>query len=63
MKRDKIYEDLHFSSDFSVEDWNALVKLKLGKYFSEESALEKNKEILRTEINTVLNVFDFRKTT
>lgn len=50
MKRDKIYEDLHFSSDFSVEDWNALLKLKLGKYFSDESILEKNKEILRTEI-------------
>lgn len=50
MKRDKIYEDLHFSSDFSVEDWNALLKLKLGKYFSDESTLEKNKEILRTEI-------------
>lgn len=50
MKRDKIYEDLHFSSDFSVEDWNALLKLKLGKYFSKESILEKNKEILRTEI-------------
>ncbi len=50
MKRDKIYEDLHFSSDFSVEDWNALLKLKLAKYFSDESIFEKNKEILRTEI-------------
>ena len=50
MKRDKIYEDLHFPSDFSVEDWNALLKLKLGKYFSDESVLEKNKMILRTEI-------------
>ena len=50
MKRDKIYEDLHFSTDFSVEDWNALLKLKLGKYFLNESILEKNKEVLRTEI-------------
>ena len=50
MKRDKIYEDLHFSSDFSVEDWNALLKLKLGKYFSHEAVFEKNKELLRTEI-------------
>lgn len=33
-----------------MEDWNALLKLKLGKYFSDESILEKNKEILRTEI-------------
>jgi len=50
LKRDKIYEDLHFTSDFSVEDWNALLKLKLGKYFSDETIVEKNKEILRTEI-------------
>ncbi|WP_205748346.1 hypothetical protein [Dyadobacter bucti] len=50
LKRDKIYEDLHFAADFSVEDWNALLKLKLGKYFLNESILEKNKEILRTEI-------------
>lgn len=50
MKLDKIYEDLHFSTDFSVEDWNDLLKLKLGKYFSDESILENNKEILRTEI-------------
>lgn len=50
MKRDKIYEDLHFTTDFSVEDWNTLLKLKLGKYFLNESILKKNKEILRTEI-------------
>lgn len=56
MKRDKIYEDLHFSSDFSVEDWNALLKLKLGKYFSAESILEKNKEILRTEIINYIRI-------
>lgn len=49
MKRDKIYEDLHFTTDFSVEDWNALLKLKLGKYFSDEAIFEKNKELLRTE--------------
>lgn len=50
MKRDQIYEDLQFSPDFSVDDWNALLKLKLAKYFSDESILETNKEILRTEI-------------
>lgn len=50
MRRDKIYEDLKFSTEFSVEDWNALIKLKLGKYFSEDSVFEENKEILRTEI-------------
>ena len=50
MRRDKIYEDLEFSTEFSVEDWNALIKLKLGKYFTEDSVFEKNKELLRTEI-------------
>lgn len=50
MKRDKIYEDLHFSSEFSVEDWNILLKIKFGKYFSDEAVFEKNKELLRTEI-------------
>lgn len=50
MKRDKIYESLHFTSEFSVQDWNALVKSKLLKYFSDESTFEDNKEILRTEI-------------
>lgn len=50
MRRDKIYEDLKFSTEFSVEDWNALVKLKLGKYFTDDSIFEENKEILRTEI-------------
>jgi hypothetical protein len=50
LKRDKIYEDLHFTTDFSVEDWNALLKIKLGKYFLDDTVLKENKEILRTEI-------------
>lgn len=50
MRRDKIYEDLDFSTDFSVEDWNALIKLKLSKYFISDTIFEKNKELLRTEI-------------
>jgi hypothetical protein len=50
LRRDKIYEDLEFSTEFSVEDWNALIKLKLGKYFTEDTAFDENKEILRTEI-------------
>jgi hypothetical protein len=50
LKRDQIYEGLHFSSDFSVEDWNALLKLRLGKYFSSEAIFDKNKAVLRTEI-------------
>lgn len=50
MRRDKIYEELDFSTEFSVEDWNALIKLKLGKYFNSDHIFEKNKELLRTEI-------------
>lgn len=50
MRRDKIYNDLEFSTEFSVEDWNTLIKLKLGKYFTEDSIFEENKELLRTEI-------------
>lgn len=50
LKRDKIYENIHFPVEFTVDDWNALLKLKLGKYFLDKSILEKNKEILRTEI-------------
>jgi hypothetical protein len=50
MRRDKIYEDLEFSEEFSVEDWNALIDLKFGKYFTDKSIFEKNKELLRTEI-------------
>lgn len=41
---------MEFSTEFSVEDWNALIKLKLDKYFTEYSVFEKNKEVLRTEI-------------
>ena len=50
MRRDKIYEDLEFSADFSVEDWNDLIKLKLEKYFINDTIFEKNKEVLRTEL-------------
>ncbi len=50
MRRYQIYEDLGFSTEFSVEDWNALIKLKLRKYFTEDLVFEENKEILRTEI-------------
>jgi len=50
LRRYKIYEDLGFSTEFSVEDWNALIKLKLRKYFTEDLVFEENKEILRTEI-------------
>lgn len=50
MRRDKIYEDLKFSKEFSADDWKALINLKLGKYFISDSILEKNKDLLKTEI-------------
>ncbi len=48
--RDKIYKDLEFPADFSVEDWNVLIKLRLGKYIISDNVFEKNKEVLRTEL-------------
>jgi len=50
LRRDKLYEDLAFSADFSVEDWNNLIKLRLRKYFINDTIFEKNKEVLRTEL-------------
>ncbi len=50
MRRDKIFEDLVFPVDFSADDWNALIKLKLGKYFKNDTIFESNRELLRTEI-------------
>jgi hypothetical protein len=50
LRRDKIYEDLKFSNEYSVDDWKALIKLNLGKYFTSGTALEKNKDLLKTEI-------------
>lgn len=50
MNRDKIFSNLNFSSEFSVKDWDALIKLKLGKYFNDDLIFQKNKELLRTEI-------------
>jgi len=56
LKRDKIYEDLEFSADYSVEDWNDLIKLKLGKYFINDTVFEKNKEVLRTELINYIGI-------
>jgi len=50
LRREKIYEDMKFTADFSVEDWNDLIKLKLEKYFISNTLFEKNKEVLRTEL-------------
>lgn len=56
MRRDEIYRDLDFLPDFSAEDWNALIKLKLAKYFIDETIFEKNRELLRTEIVNYLRL-------
>lgn len=41
---------MKFSNEYSVDDWKALIKLNLGKYFTSGTALEKNKDLLKTEI-------------
>lgn len=56
MRRDKLYEDLAFPADFSVEDWNILIKLKLRKYFISDTIFEKNKEVLRTELINYIGI-------
>lgn len=56
MTQDNIYKDLHFTTEFSVEDWNALIKLKLGKYFFSDEVFEKNKELLRTEVINYIRI-------
>lgn len=56
MRRDKIYEDSKFTTDFSVEDWNYLIKLKLEKYFISNTLFEKNKEVLRTELINYIGI-------
>lgn len=50
MKSDELYKHLEFSNDFSVEDWNALIRLKFRPYFRNENNFNSNKEVLRTEI-------------
>lgn len=47
---EKILKVLKYDNNFSVEDWNALILLKLRPFFNDEISLEKNKELLRTEI-------------
>ncbi len=56
MRRDKIYEDLEFSADYSVEDWSDLINLKLGKYFINDTIFEENKEVLRTELINYIGI-------
>jgi len=68
MNHNKVYKNIPFPEEFSVEDWNELIKLKFEKYFSSEEKLNINKELLRTEIinyiqfseqDEYLKLFDF----
>lgn len=59
MKRDNIYSNIEFTTDYSVDEWNALVKLKFSKYFINEDVLNENKEILRTEIPNYLYLIQY----
>jgi hypothetical protein len=56
VNQDKIFKGLDFSTDFTVEDWNALIKLKFKKYIPNENLIEQNKEVLRTEIVNYIRV-------
>jgi hypothetical protein len=56
MDQNEYLKSLVFTDEFSVEDWNSLLSLKLKKYFRTEALYEKNKEILRTEL---LNYIQF----
>ncbi|MFG6687238.1 hypothetical protein ACGK9U_11680 [Mariniflexile sp. HNIBRBA6329] len=56
MRRDKIYEGLKFSTEFSVEDWNTVIKFKLRKYFTDNTIFEENKEVLRTELINFIKI-------
>ena len=47
---DKILKTLKNNRDFSVEDWNALIHLKLRSFFNNDLSFGRNKELLRTEI-------------
>jgi len=68
MKSDELYNHLKFTDDFSVDDWNDLIRIKFRPYFRSDNIFDSNKEVLRTElINYVqfsekpdlLNLFDW----
>lgn len=50
MLSDELYKHLKFTNDFSVDDWNDLIRLKFRSYFQDEKNFISNKEVLRTEI-------------
>lgn len=50
MKSDELYKHLKFTNDFSVDDWNDLLRIKFRSYFRSDNIFNSNKEVLRTEI-------------
>lgn len=63
-----IYKNLEYSNEFSVQDWNELIKIKFQKYFDSEETFTSTKELLRTELinfipidsnNKLLEVFEW----
>ena len=50
MKSDEIYKHLKFTNDFSVADWNDLIKIKFRPFFRNDKIFNSNKEVLRTVI-------------
>lgn len=56
MKRDSIFDHLHFTPDFSVDDWNQTLDVTLRRYFRTEEIFLSNKEILRTELVNYIRV-------
>jgi len=50
MKSDDLYNHLKFTDDFSVDDWNDLIRIKFRPYFRSDNIFDSNKEVLRTEL-------------
>ena len=50
MKSDELYKHLEFTNEFSVDDWNDLISIKIRPYFRNDNIFNSNKEVLRTEI-------------
>lgn len=58
---DKIYKNLNFTNEFSVDDWNNLIKSSFGKYFKNNDVFNANKELLHTEIINYIRFSENKK--
>jgi hypothetical protein len=61
VKRDKIFDHLKFTPNFTVEDWNQTLNLTLRKYFINEKLFISNKEVLRTELVNYIRISQDRE--